>query len=149
MLVKKQNPILINEKINPIKSFEKVLPSRIGTIAQEIYEEIIKLKDQYEEVTCLYSFSKGFFAQESKSETIIPIKSDPCSINKSINLENYEWLQDKKDVKRSLFYSLLKINILSILTNSMLSEQSSRFISMNNATQSADDLKKRYGTFFQ
>ena len=57
-------------------------------------------------------------------------------------VDDYEWPQDKQDVTNSLFQILLRVNILSILINSMLSEQSSRFLSMDNATRSAQDLQK-------
>ena len=41
-----------------------------------------------------------------------------------------------------MFQILLKTNILFMLTNSMLSEQSARFLSMDSATRSAEDLLK-------
>jgi F-type H+-transporting ATPase subunit gamma len=96
----------------------------------------------YESVVCLSSHPKTFFIQEPQSTTIIPIMQDPCDIRSQETLQDYEWLQERKDVTKCMFKILLKTNILLILTNSMLSEQSARFLSMDNATRSAETLLK-------
>ena len=72
----------------------------------------------------------------------MPIKPDPCDTESRINLDQYDWPQDINSVTEGLFHTLLRINILLILTNSMLSEQSARFLSMDNATRSAENLQK-------
>ena len=139
---KKTTNYLQQKNIDPIFSFDKVLPNRLETIAQEIYEKVLEVHHDYEEVVCFYSHPRTFFIQEAQETKIIPVQQDPCDIKQSINEDEYEWLQDKKDVIQSLFHILLKVNILLILTNSMLSEQSARFLSMDNATRSAENLLK-------
>lgn len=139
---KKTTNYLEQKKITPLFSFEKVLPNQLETIAQQVYEKVIELHNDYEQVVCFYSYPKSFFSQEAQSTVITPIEPDSCDTNNNINLDEYEWPQDIESVTTSLFHTLLKMNILLILTNSMLSEQSARFLSMDNATRSAENLQK-------
>ena len=128
--------------IKPLYEFDKVLPNQLEKIAQDIYERIIHIHKHYESVICMYSFPKTFFTQEPQTIQIIPVQQDPCEVKADIQLNDYEWLQNRKDLTRSMFHILLKTNILLILSSSMLSEQSARFLSMDNATRSAESLLK-------
>jgi F-type H+-transporting ATPase subunit gamma len=128
--------------IKPLYEFDKVVPNQLDKIAQDIYERIIHIHKHYESVVCMYSFPRTFFNQEPQTIQIIPIQQDPCDIQAKIELQDYEWIQDQKDVAQSIFHILLKTNVLLILSSSMLSEQSARFISMDNATRSAETLLK-------
>lgn len=139
---KKATGYLEQKNITPLFSFDKVLPNKLESIAQDLYTKILEVHQDYEQVTCFYSYPKSFFVQEAQSTTIYPIEPDPCSTQDNINLDDYEWPQDMQSVTTSLFHTLLKMNILLILTNSMLSEQSARFLSMDNATRSAENLQK-------
>lgn len=139
---KKTSLYLQQRNITPLREFDKVLPNQLEKIAQDLYEQVFHIHKHYESVICLSSYPKTFFIQEPQSTTIFPIQQDPCDIRKETTLEDYEWLQDRKDVTRCMFHILLKTNILLILTNSMLSEQSARFLSMDNATRSAENLLK-------
>lgn len=129
-------------EIKPLYEFDKVLPSHLEKIAQDIYERVIHIHKHYESVVCFYSAPKTFFNQEPQTVQIIPIQQDPCDLKANIQLQDYEWIQDRTDVVRSMFDILLKTNILLILSSSMLSEQSARFLSMDNATRSAENLLK-------
>lgn len=139
---KKATQYLLQRGITPLFEFDKALPNQLEKIAQDLYERIIHIHKHYQSVICLYSHPKTFFVQEAQSSTIIPIEQDPCELRPEISLEDYEWMQDRKDVTKSMFHILLKTNILLILTNSMLSEQSARFLSMDTATRSAETLLK-------
>jgi F-type H+-transporting ATPase subunit gamma len=139
---KKTSGYLAQKNIMALFEFEKVLPSNLEKIAQDLYEKVIHVHKNYESVVCISSYPRTFFIQEPQSNTIIPIQQDPCNIRQPEALADYEWLQDRKDVTRCMFRILLKTNILLILTNSMLSEQSARFLSMDNATRSAENLLK-------
>lgn len=139
---KKASTYLEDRNIKPIAEFDKVLPNQLEKIAQDLYEKVIHIRKDYQSVVCMYSYPKTFFVQEAQTMTIIPIQQDPCDLTNNINLDDYEWIQDRKDVTQSMFHLLLKTNILLILSNSMLSEQSARFLSMDNATRSAETLLK-------
>lgn len=139
---KKTTQYLEQKKIKPLLSFEKVLPNKLEHTAQKLYEKVVELHEKYEEVVCFSSYPKTFFVQEAQTTTLVPIKPDTCQTTDSINIQDYEWRQSSEDVQKSLFHTLLKINILVTLTNSMLSEQSARFLSMDNATRSAENLQK-------
>jgi len=139
---KKATQYLLQRGITPLHEFDKAMPNQLEKIAQDLYERIIHIHKHYESVVCLYSHPKTFFIQEPHITTIIPIEQDPCEVRPEITLEDYEWMQDRADVTRCMFHILLKTNILLILTNSMLSEQSARFLSMDNATRSAETLLK-------
>lgn len=139
---KKTTEYLQKRNIETLATFEKVLPNRLEKVAQDIYTKVADIKDNYQEVVCFYSYPKTFFVQEAESTTIIPTQQTECGSANNIILDDYEWPQDASSVTESLFETLLKLNILLILTNSMLSEQSARFLSMDNATRSADNLQK-------
>jgi len=139
---KKAAQYLEGRNIKPLAEFDKVLPNQLERIAQDLYEKVIHIRKEYEFVVCMYSYPKTFFVQEAQTMTIIPIQQDPCNLTDTINLQDYEWIQNRRDVTRSMFHLLLKTNILLILSNSMLSEQSARFLSMDNATRSAETLLK-------
>lgn len=130
------------KNITPIASFDKVLPNQLEAIAEQLYNKILEVQHDYQQIVCLYNYPKTFFLQVPSSTQIMPIQPDPCDTKSQINLDHYDWPQDIKSVTEALFQSLLKINILLILTNSMLSEQSARFLSMDNATRSAENLQK-------
>lgn len=139
---KKTALYLQQRNITPLFEFEKAQPNKLEKIAQDLYGKIIHIHHHYESVICLSSYPKTFFIQEPQTTTIIPIQQDPCEIRNESPLQDYEWLQDRTDVTRCMFKILLKTNILLILTNSMLSEQSARFLSMDNASTSAENLLK-------
>ncbi|MFA5998562.1 MAG: FoF1 ATP synthase subunit gamma [Candidatus Babeliales bacterium] len=139
---KKAIDYLQSRNIEPLAKFDKVLPNKLEQIAQNLYEQVIKIHENYESVICLSSHPKTFFVQEAQTTTIIPVQQDPCDLENVVSLDDYEWVQDQKSVQASMFQVLLKTNILLILTNSMLSEQSARFLSMDSATRSAEDLLK-------
>lgn len=139
---KKTSWYLAQRNIKPLFEYDKTTSNNLEKIAQNLYEKVIHLYKEYESVVCISSHPRTFFIQEAHSTTIIPIQQDPCNIRAQETLQDYEWLQDRKDVTRCMFRILLKTNILLILTNSMLSEQSARFLSMDNATRSAENLLK-------
>lgn len=140
---KKATQYLLQRDIKPLMEIDKVLPNKLEKIAELLYDKIVKLHQDYEHVVCLSSFAKTFFVQEPKMTMLVPIQQDPCDVTESsMNLDDYEWVQDQEGVTKSLFNMLLKVNLLSILINSMLSEQSARFLSMDNATRSAENLQK-------
>lgn len=139
---KKAIGYLEQKDIKALAVFEKVLPNKLETIAQDLYEKISKIHHDYNSVICLSSYPKTFFIQEAQKTVIIPIQKDPCDIESRIDLAEYEWMQDQASVTSSMFKILLKANVLLILNNSMLSEQSARFLSMDNATRSAENLLK-------
>lgn len=139
---KKASYYLEQRNIVPLLEIDKALPNQLEKIAQDLYERIRPIYKNYQSIICLSSHAKTFFVQEPKTTTIFPITQDPCELKNTINLEEYLWLQDRKDATKCMFQILLKTNILLILTNSMLSEQSSRFLSMDSATRSAETLLK-------
>ncbi|MBP9764882.1 F0F1 ATP synthase subunit gamma [Candidatus Babeliales bacterium] len=145
---KKATMYLLQQGITPLFEFDKVLPNQLEKIAQELYEKVIHIHKHYESVVCLYSNPKTFFVQEPHMTTIIPITQDPCDIRSETSLQDYQWVQDRTQVTRAMFRMLLKTNILFILNHSMLSEQSARFISMDNATRSAETLLKEMKLMF-
>jgi len=139
---KKATGYLAQRNILPLIEFDKVLPNKLETMAQDLYEKISHIHKHYDSIICLSSAPKTFFVQEAKKTIIIPIQQDPCDLENNITLDEYHWTQDRESVTKSMFQILLKTNILLVLTNSMLAEQSSRFISMDNATRSAENLLK-------
>ncbi len=140
---KKASQYLEQRNITPIVTFEKVLPNRLDIISQEIYQKIILLRNDYQEIICFSSVAKTFVVQEAKTTKLLPIQQDPCALSDAtINFDDYLWRQDQKDIVLALHNMLLKITILALLTNAILAEQSARFLSMDNATRNAKSLQK-------
>jgi F-type H+-transporting ATPase subunit gamma len=71
----------------------------------------------------------------------VPVQPDSCEID-NVSLDEYVWIQSEKEVATILFKTLLKTNILTLITSSMIAEQSSRFLSMDSSTRNADNLLK-------
>ena len=139
---KKATGYLQQRQILPLVEFDKVLPNKLEKIAQDLYEKISQIHKNYDSIICLSSYPKTFFLQEAKTTILIPIQPDPCDLENKIVLDEYKWTQDRESVTKCMFQILLKTNILLVLTNSMLSEQSARFLSMDSATRSAENLLK-------
>ena len=128
----KNIPLLLN--------FDKLQTSKIQEITSSLFEFIESKRDQYKSIICIHNNPKSFFTVEAQKTALVPIEPDSCDIECS--LHEYVWIQKQKEVAAILFKTLLKTNLLTLLTSSMIAEQSSRFLSMDSSTRNADNLLK-------
>lgn len=140
---KQAHKFLTNKNIPMIKSYDKLSPNKLASTTQELYAYLLENGLHYKTVTCFYNSPKSFFTQEPKKFQLLPAQpTTECDLEENIDLENYVWPQNHKDVTKCIFESMLKLNILYILSQSMIAEQSARFLSMDSSTRSADNLLK-------
>lgn len=124
--------------------YDKLSASKLEKTATLLYEYLLTNKDSYSSVTCFYNQSKTFFIQEPQKYQLLPVQQQlSCSITDTVKLEDYHWVQKPEDVVLCIFQSFLKLNVLFILSQSMISEQSSRFLSMDSSTRNAENLLKK------
>ncbi|MDP3788287.1 MAG: FoF1 ATP synthase subunit gamma [Candidatus Chromulinivorax sp.] len=130
--------------IQPVARYDKLSNSQLEKTATQLYEFLLQHKESYQTVTCFYNRSKTFFVQEPCQYQLLPVQAQSsCSINDTINLEDYHWEQAPADVILCIFQSFLKLNVLFILSQSMIAEQSARFLSMDSSTRNAENLLKK------
>jgi len=141
---KEAGDYLSEQGIKITARYDKLSTNHIEKTASLLYEYLLEHKDSYQTVTCFYNKSKTFFVQEPCRYQLLPVKpQDSCSINDSVNLDNYYWAQPPADVILCIFQSFLKLNVLFILSQSIISEQSARFLSMDSSTRNAENLLKK------
>ena len=139
---KRATEFMRKKDIKLYKFYNKFTQSKIETIAEQLYQDVLALKKDHHEIICLYNFPRTFFFQEPIQEKLIPVQDYACNTPKITNLDEYYWPQDKKDVSKAIFNNLMKLNILRLLCQSIMAEQSARFISMDSSTKNAENLLK-------
>jgi len=135
---------LTKQNIPIAARFDKLNSHQLENAATFLYEYLVQNKNNYQTVTCFYNHSKTFFVQEPQKYQLLPTApQNNCNITQSIDVDNYHWAQDPQDVIECIFQSLLKLNILYILAQSIIAEQSARFLSMDSSTRNAENLLKK------
>lgn len=141
---KQAGQFLASQNIKMVARYDKLSNNHLEKTATHLYEYLIQHKDSYQTVTCFYNKSKTFFVQESCQYQLLPVQAQTsCSINTAADLEDYYWPQAPADVILCIFQSFLKLNILFILSQSIIAEQSARFLSMDSSTRNAENLLKK------
>ena len=141
---KQAGDYLTQRGIKVIARHDKLTPNHLEKTATHLYEFLVKNKDSYASVTCLHNRSKSFFIQEPCEFQLLPVQPQTsCNVQKSIIIEDYHWVQKPADVVLCIFQSFIKLNVLAILSESIISEQSSRFLSMDSSTRNAENLLKK------
>ena len=141
---KQAGDYLAQQGIKPIARYDKLSNSQLEKTATLLYEYLLKNKGSYQTVTCFYNRSKTFFIQEPYQYQLLPVQpQSSCSITDTINLEEYHWEQAPADVLACMFQSFLKLDVLFIRSQSMIAEQSARFLSMDSSTRNAENLLKK------
>lgn len=138
---KRATEFMRKKDIKLYKMYNKFTQSKIDSIAEHLYQDILKLKKDHQEIICLYNYPRTFFLQEPIQEVVFPVTNYECKTTIT-NLDEYHWPQDSKEVSKAIFNNLMKLNILRLLSQSMMAEQSARFISMDSSTQNAENLLK-------
>ena len=138
---KKAKHYFEQKNIPMLISFDKIQTSKVEEIATSIFEFIESKYSQYKSIACIHNSPKTFFTVEATKTTLVPVQPESCDVNTD-SLDSYVWIQPEEEVATILFKTLLKTNILTLLTQSMIAEQSSRFLSMDSSTRNADHLLK-------
>jgi F-type H+-transporting ATPase subunit gamma len=128
---------LLYQKIEAKFAYDEFNLKKINAISQEISNFV--LTSSYDRIIIYSTRPKGFFT--AKYETTIFTPSDFITSIDFIPIgDNYNFEQSYKETLNFLGILNLNANITEILLNSLLSEASSRFLSMDSATRNAEDL---------
>jgi len=141
---KQAGDYLAQQNIKITARYDKLSPHHLEKTAGQLYEYLLSNKDSYSNVVCLYNKSKSFFIQEPCEFQLLPVQPQTnCDLQKAIEIEDYHWVQKPADVILCIFQSFIKLNVLVVLSESIISEQSSRFLSMDSSTRNAENLLKK------
>ena len=134
---KKTFDFLRKKNIKPIEIFSNLSSASLLNITDLLTSLITHLIPQYKEVIIVSNEPKSFFLQKPEKTTLLPMQPLPTKERLS---DTYVWPEPKEEILQKLSQLYLQVSIESLLFSSLVSEQASRFHSMDTATRNADDL---------
>ena len=140
---KKAVEFIKTKKFPIITQHDSLSSPVIPSITQEIFDLIINANPQYTSTTIYSNLSRSFFLQKPQHTCIIPLKDEHTNNNdekSKLDSDEYIWEQSHNEVLEYLAQTYIKIIISEFLFQSLLAEQAARFISMNSATQNAENM---------
>ncbi len=118
-----------------ILSFNEIGSGNYLTLTQEIIKTIYDPQKNYSSVVFFSAKIKNFFAQHPHKTTIIPTTTQ----TEEIKIKDLMQTESSQKIMDSLAKAYLKSSISHLLFNAILSEQASRFLAMDAATNNADN----------
>lgn len=128
---------LDKRKISFTASYEELKAQNLDTMTDRIVNHILNEGFNYTSVQIISNHSKTFFIHEQKTTQLIPFTWCAIDQGKASLSSNYVWEHDKEELLLVLATTYLKTTVKMTLFESLLGEQSARFISMDNATRNA------------
>ena len=131
------------------KQFNDFNSSNFLHIADDLTQLITQAETPFTSVTFYSNFFRSFFVQKPNATRIIPFSPEevPDGASKEVSgedlLSQLIWEEDPSDVLDFLSLRYLRGSICHLLFQSLLSEQASRFVAMDNATSNADKFLDR------
>jgi F-type H+-transporting ATPase subunit gamma len=124
--------------------FEELKVASLDTISEELLLILKKSQPYYTDVKIVASFGQTFFAHTLRTVQLIPA----FNTQQTAQDDSYQWQSDPKEILEMLSEMCLKTKIHMTLFESLLGEQSARFIAMDNATRNAnkflDEMQLQY-----
>lgn len=137
---KHANDYIISRK-EPLIKFDNFTAQTFVSIALEITDYILKHRTEYHQVTLYSNFARTFFIQKPQKATLFPLEAIEHKANtNSFAAEQYAYENDPKSLYEYIQKMLLTITIEELLFESLLAEQSARFLSMDASTRNAENL---------
>lgn len=121
-----------------IGSYEMFSARNYDDIARELTDRILYASPHFKSVIVFGNTPRTFFLQEPHAHTIIPFKH--LSHKTTESSFDYNWKQEPSQLINALAQQYLEAKIRNLLFQSLLAEQSARFISMDSATRNANTL---------
>ncbi|MGD1997530.1 MAG: F0F1 ATP synthase subunit gamma, partial [Candidatus Dependentiae bacterium] len=117
----------------------------IPEIARTITSLICSAKEPYTSVRVYYTHLQNFFMQSPTKEKIIPLdlnaEQDDASgvkIELPKGHNRYLWEQEPAQISKHIIRHYLYTSIVSVLFDSLISENAARFIAMDQSTNNAE-----------
>lgn len=125
--------------IIPATYFMELSTQNYLSLAHKIGDLIIQAQPLYSEITLFSNYAKSFFTQKPTITQLIPL--DTSIIHQEPKSE-FQYLIDQPihEILDSLAEQYIMAHIQHIFFESLLAEQSARFISMDNSTRNANNL---------
>jgi F-type H+-transporting ATPase subunit gamma len=139
------------------RAYEHVQDHAVGPIVQTIehlsYKNIPEAVGQimrylklgtkrYDHVTVFANYPKSFFMQVPQAYRLVPFlqENEQTMAELSDLMQDYSWEQPPQDILPDLGWQCFQATIHTLLFQSLLAEQSARFLSMDGATRNAKSL---------
>jgi len=127
------------KKIIPSLVYKQLSANSLPAIARALVDHITLKPTPYQSVTVFSNILKTFFLQKPEKTILIPFEALLATMPESDNSDFY-WEQNGQEVVDFLAKQVIKGTLEYLLFQSLIAEQASRFISMDNSTRNADRL---------
>lgn len=141
---------------NILYSYNEFNSNNFLMIANNITKIINEQTREFSSITFYSNIFKSFFLQKPQKTIVTPIDKnayfkeieEKFNLNKDSNEDNsspktYELEQEADEIMNYLVDSYIKSSITNLLFQSLLAEQASRFLAMDNATNNAENLLEK------
>lgn len=131
----------IMQQKEPIIKFDNFTAQTFVAISLAITDYILLHKNEYAQIVLYSNFARTFFIQKPQTVTLFPFQAKTNEISsETVALEPYSYENDPKSLAEYIQKMLLTITIEELLFESLLAEQSARFLSMDASTRNAENL---------
>lgn len=125
---------------NIIAQYNQFNSKNFLDISNEISNNLLENLESYKRIISFSNKSKSFFIQQSLETILFPIQKIKSKFESTFNISDYIWEQNPKELYKKLKELQFKNNLQQVLFNSLLAEQSARFLSMDSSTRNAESL---------
>lgn len=129
----------IQKKYTITKEFNEFSINSLQKITHMLVSYIVDPENHVSSVTVYNNYSKTFFVQKPQSTMLIPLSTIAQQYAPS-SLTEYIWEQPVDEIMTFLIEEILQSTLYYLLFQSLMAEQASRFIAMNNSTRNAGTL---------
>lgn len=126
------------QKFNLINQYLNFTQTNFIQIAYALTSFIIKNHSSYNNIVIYANWPKSFFIQEQLKSVVIPLESEEIEVKES-NID-YIFEQTPEEIALTIDEIIISVKIQKLLFDSLLAEQSARFISMDAASKNAENL---------
>lgn len=128
-------------KINLLSAQEKFSTTNLSGTVNKTINLLSSQSQRFCQVTIISNILKTFFIQKPQITVLLPLEDNQQYSTHSSNVfEEYVWEQTPQAIINDLAYLYLEAKLHALLFQSLLAEQASRFISMDNSTRNAEKL---------
>jgi F-type H+-transporting ATPase subunit gamma len=141
-------------------SYNELNSNNYISIANDLVSRVLTRENTFSSVVFYSNFLKNFFIQKPYKTVLIPLsindkskqaQSENGKVVQPLDLCQFKrgeeqeivWEQDKHEMLDALSMSYLRSVVMNILFQSLLAEQSARFLAMDSSTSNADKFLDR------
>ncbi len=135
---KNATDFLVSKNIKPIHEYSNFSSTNFVYIANAITSTITNEPDKYKQIVIFSNKSKSFFLQQPNEFKLLPIEKP----NNDEQKNNIDYLieQSPKEINDTIEQLIIAVTIQEKLFESLIAEQSARFLLMDSATRNAENL---------